>query len=103
AYGPALETGNWFPWSTLRDDEKCYGNYCPRDSNAVKYIGPVSMRQSLKESRNASAVWLLNEIGVQRGLDFAKKLGFELSPEQDRNLAIALGGLTNGVTPMQMA
>ncbi len=103
AYGPALETGDWFPWSTLRDDEKCYGDYCPRDSNAVKYIGPVSMRQSLKESRNASAVWLLNEIGVQRGLDFAKKLGFNLSPDQDRNLAIALGGLTNGVTPMEMA
>jgi len=102
-YGPALETGDWFPWSTLRDDEKCYGDYCPRDSNAVKHIGPISMRQSLKESRNASAVWLLNEIGVQRGLDFAKKLGFSLSAEEDRNLAIALGGLTNGVTPMQMA
>ncbi|WP_245948304.1 transglycosylase domain-containing protein [Paenibacillus sambharensis] len=101
-YGPALETGEWFPWSTLRDDKKCYGNYCPTDSNRVKYIGPVSMEQSVKESRNASAVWLLNEIGIQRGLDFAKTLGFELAPE-DRNLAVALGGLYNGVTPMQMA
>ncbi|CAM4208731.1 PBP1A family penicillin-binding protein [Paenibacillus tarimensis] len=101
-YGPALETGEWFPWSTLRDDKKCYGDYCPTDSNRVKYIGPVSMEQSIKESRNASAVWLLNEIGIQRGLDFAKTLGFNLAPE-DRNLAVALGGLYNGVTPMQMA
>lgn len=101
-YGPALETGDWFPWSILRDDKKCYGDYCPTDSNRVKFIGPVTMEQSLKESRNASAVWLLNEIGIQRGLDFAKTLGFQLAKE-DRNLAIALGGLTNGVTPMQMA
>lgn len=102
AYGPALDTGDWFPWSTVRDDKKCYGDYCPTDSNRVKYIGAVSMTQSLKESRNAAAVWLLNEVGIGRSLDFAKRLGFELAPE-DRNLAIALGGLTNGVTPMQMA
>ncbi|EXX89830.1 transglycosylase [Paenibacillus darwinianus] len=101
-YGPALETGDWFPWSILRDDKKCYGNYCPTDSNRIKHIGAISMEQSLKESRNASAVWLLNEIGIQRGLDFAKTLGFQLTKE-DRNLAIALGGLYKGVTPMQMA
>lgn len=102
-YAPALDTGDWFPWSTLRDDKKCYGNYCPTDSNKVKHIGPISMRQSLKESRNASAVWLLNEIGVKTGMNFAEKLGFKLDPKEDRNLAIALGGLYRGVSPMQMA
>lgn len=102
SYGPALQTGEWFPWSTLRDDKECFNGYCPSDSNRVKYIGPVSMSQAIKESRNLPAVWLLNQIGVATGLEFAKTLGFELSSE-DRNLAIALGGLTEGVTPMQMA
>ncbi len=102
SYGPALQTGEWFPWSTLRDDKECFNGYCPSDSNRVKYIGPVSMSQAIKESRNLPAVWLLNQIGVATGLEFAKTLGFELS-SQDRNLAIALGGLTEGVTPMQMA
>ncbi|MFC4809491.1 PBP1A family penicillin-binding protein [Paenibacillus sp. GCM10023250] len=102
-YGPAIETGDWFPWSTLQDVKTCYGSYCPSDSNKVKYLGPIPMRQSIKESRNASAVWLLNKIGVSKGLAFAKKLGFELDPEKDRNLAIGLGGLTYGVTPFQMA
>ena len=68
-----------------------------------KYIGPISIRQSIKESRNASAVWLLNEIGVKTGLKFAEKLGFQLDEKKDRNLAIGLGGLTTGVTPLQMA
>ena len=103
-YGPALETGNWFPWSILRDDKRCYdnGKYCPTDSNRVKYIGPVSMTQAIKESRNQPAVWLLNEIGPGAGVEFARRLGIELAAE-DRNLAIALGGLTHGVTPLQMA
>jgi penicillin-binding protein 2A len=105
SYGPALETGNYFPWSILRDDKICYdgGKYCPSDSNSVKYIGPVTMRDAIKESRNQPAVWLLNEIGVKKGVDFARKLGIELDPEKDRNLAIALGGLTNGVSPLEMA
>ncbi|CAH1195106.1 Penicillin-binding protein 1F [Paenibacillus plantiphilus] len=102
-YGPALETGDWYPWSNVLDEKRCYGNYCPTDSNSKKYIGEISMRQSIKESRNASAVWLLNEIGVKTGLNFAEKLGFNLDAKDDRNLAIALGGLTKGVTPMQMA
>jgi penicillin-binding protein 2A len=100
-YGPALETGDWFPWSSLADEKRCYGDYCPTNPGG-KYAGSIPMRQALKESRNASTVWLLNEIGVDRGLEFAKRLGIELDAG-DRNLAIALGGLTRGVTPMEMA
>jgi penicillin-binding protein 2A len=105
SYGPAIETGNYFPWSILRDDKTCYnkGKYCPADSNSKKYIGPVPMTQAIKESRNQPAVWLLNEIGVTKGLSFADKLGFQLDKKKDRNLSIALGGLTNGVSPLEMA
>ena len=105
SYGPALETGQYYPWSILRDDQICYdgGKYCPQDSNAVKYIGPVTMRDAVKESRNQPAVWLLNEIGVKQGFNFASKLGIKLDPQNDRHLAIALGGLTRGVTPLEMA
>jgi len=102
-YGPALDTGDWFPWSIVMDEKRCYGSYCPSDSNSKKYIGAITMSRSVKESRNASAVWLLNEIGVKTGLKFAEKLGFDLDEKNDRNLAIGLGGLTTGVTPMQMA
>lgn len=102
SYGPALETGNFYPWSTLRDDKQCFGNYCPSDLGSNKYIGAVSFKDALKRSINLPSVWLLNEIGVQTGYDFAVKLGIPLVKE-DRNLAIALGGLTYGATPIQMA
>ncbi|MFF2089745.1 PBP1A family penicillin-binding protein [Paenibacillus sp. NPDC058174] len=100
SYGPALETGNFKPFTILANDKKCFGNYCPKDSKGAT---PISMTEAIKQSRNLPAVWTLNEVGVKSGLDFAKKLGFDLDSTQDRNLTIALGGLTHGVTPLQMA
>ncbi|ACT01265.1 penicillin-binding protein 1A [Paenibacillus sp. JDR-2] len=100
SYGPALESGDYYPWTVLnQDSQKCFGDYCPRDPHGA---APVTMQQAIKESRNLAAVWTLNQVGIGNGIAFAKKLGIELAPE-DRNLAIALGGLTQGVTPMQMA
>ncbi|MFX3636655.1 MAG: PBP1A family penicillin-binding protein [Candidatus Pristimantibacillus sp.] len=100
SYGPALETGDYIPSTVLKNDKKCFGDYCPKDSKGAT---PITMQDAIKHSRNLPAVWMLNEIGVKTGMDFAKKLGFDLDSSNDRNLAIALGGLTNGVTPIQMA
>jgi len=98
-YGPALESGGMYPWTVLDNDQKCFNNYCPTDR-----WGPVAvtMQQAIKDSRNLAAVWTLNNIGVKKGMDFAKKLGLELT-DDDRNLSIALGGLTKGSTPLEMA
>ncbi|CAM4430942.1 penicillin-binding protein 2A [Paenibacillus endophyticus] len=100
AYGPALESGKYYPWTVLANDKKCYGNYCPTDRWGAN---PVSMTQAIKDSRNLAAVWMLNQVGLKSGFAFSSKLGIELDAENDRNLSAALGGLTNGATPMQMA
>ncbi len=98
-YGPALETAGMLPTTVLKNDKKCFGNYCPTDRwGAV----PVSMTQAVKDSRNLAAVWTLNEVGLKPSFAFAEKLGFEFD-ENDYNLAAALGGLSHGATPMQMA
>ncbi|WP_152393773.1 penicillin-binding protein 1A [Paenibacillus guangzhouensis] len=102
SYGPALETGKFFPWSTVRDDKQSFGDYSPSDLGSNKYIGAVSFTYALQKSINLPSVWLLNEIGVKTGYEFSKKLGIPLVPE-DRNLTIALGGLTYGASPIQMA
>ncbi|WP_051250801.1 PBP1A family penicillin-binding protein [Paenibacillus harenae] len=97
AYGPALETGDFYPWTILDNDQKCFGDYCPYDRWGAT---SVSMTQAIKDSRNLAAVWMLNEIGLKRGKAFAEKLGFTIS-ENDYNLTLALG--SNAATPMQMA
>ncbi|CAG7648401.1 PBP1A family penicillin-binding protein [Paenibacillus allorhizosphaerae] len=101
AYAPALESGNYTPYSMLPDEQKSYNGYSPRNYDGV-YRGQVSMFEAVKKSINAPAVALLNEIGVNKGIAFLKKLGIELD-KNDNNLAIALGGLTKGVTTLQMA
>lgn len=100
-YGPALESGKWNPYSTLKDEDMSFGNYHPQNYD-LTYRGSVTMLEAVKKSLNVPAVWLLNQIGIDSGMKFAQKLGIPFAPE-DRNLAIALGGMTRGVSPLQMA
>ncbi len=101
-YGPALDSGNYQPFSMLQDKQvvyKNYGNYAPKNYNGV-YNGQMSMYDAVTVSQNAPAVWLLDQIGISRSKTYLSKLGFNLP---DNGLAIALGGLQQGVSPLQMA
>lgn len=101
-YAPALEHGYFYD-STLQDKKQSYGsnNYTPKNYDDT-YSGSVPMYKALYESLNAPAVWLLNKIGVNTGYRMAQK--FDLPVEKgDRNLALALGGMTKGVSPEQIA
>lgn len=100
-YGPALDTGDWNANSSLPNNKQSFGGYKPSNWNG-KYSDHVSLQYAVEQSLNIPAVWLLNEIGINKGLDYLKKFGIPLEPE-DRNLAIALGGLSKGVSPLQMA
>ncbi len=98
-YGAAIEHG-WNPYDQIVDEAATYGDYSPTNHDKT-YLGKVNMIAAIKTSQNAAAVWLLNQIGVDKGYEFANRLGLNLSKD-DRNLSMALGGLSNGVTPMQM-
>jgi penicillin-binding protein 2A len=99
-YTPALEEG-WKITDMLKDEPIKYGDYQPSNYNH-RYAGEVTMYDAVKDSKNTSAVWLLNEMGIQKGLDAAKRFGITLD-KADNNLAVALGGLHKGVSPMNMA
>jgi penicillin-binding protein 2A len=99
-YGPALELG-YKPSSMLFDGPLNIEGYQPQDWDHQSR-GQVSMQEAITSSWNVPAVWLLHEIGIDNGLKFAKSLGISL-PTQDRQLGIALGGLSEGVSPLQMA
>ncbi|MFS7390043.1 PBP1A family penicillin-binding protein [Carnobacterium maltaromaticum] len=101
-YTPALESGYKID-SLLKDEQKAYGsdNYTPENYNGI-YLGEVPMYQAVEDSINAPAVWLLDQIGVDKGFEKVKKFGIPLK-EDDRYLGLALGGLTKGVSPLQMA
>ena len=101
-YTPALENG-WHYDSMVEDKLQSYGSnhYTPQNWND-QYAGKIPMYEALALSKNTSAVWLLNKIGVQKGYDSVEKFGIKLTKADD-NLSLALGGLEKGVSPYQMA
>lgn len=99
-YGPALEKG-YHPYSLLYDGQLNISGYQPRDWD-YQTRGIVTLQEAIANSWNIPAVWLLNEIGLDSGLAFAQKAGIPLFKE-DRTLSFALGALTKGVSPLEMA
>lgn len=99
-YTPALENGYQYS-SELEDKPITIGNYKPENFSKT-FSGEVPMYKALEESLNVPAVWLLNKIGLNKGLDSLKRFGIPVEKE-DENLAVALGGMSKGVSPLQMA
>ncbi|MED4229342.1 PBP1A family penicillin-binding protein [Neobacillus cucumis] len=99
-YTPALENGYTYS-SELEDKPMTIGNYTPENFSKT-FSGKVQMYKALEESLNVPAVWLLNEMGLNKGLNSLKKFGIPVE-KADENLAIALGGMSRGVSPLQMA
>ncbi|MGC8972304.1 MAG: transglycosylase domain-containing protein [bacterium] len=104
-YTVAIQKG-WKPEDTIVDEkiEFKIGNKWWTPQNYDKtFRGTITLRDALAYSINIPAIKLLNEVGIDNVLDLAIKMGIPLDRSSDRNLAIALGGLTKGVTPLQLA
>lgn len=98
-YGPAMMTKKYTPYSVLPDQKMVFDGYSVANSDH-QYDGNISLYQALMKSKNTSAVWLLNQIGVEYAKEYLEKMDISLS---DNGLAIALGGLRDGISPIQLA
>jgi penicillin-binding protein 1A len=101
-YSPALEKG--YTEALVQDDAPAVFGTKTFYNDDDTYRGPITMRTALEYSINTYAVKLLNLIGIDYGYDFATKFGItSLDPNKDKNLSLALGGITNGISPLEMA
>jgi penicillin-binding protein 1A len=69
------------------------------ENDTGKFYGPTSLRTALVNSRNLVSIRLLQQLGVDKAVDYLSGLGFEradLSP----NLSLALG--TPSLTPLSL-
>ncbi|MDE7245462.1 MAG: transglycosylase domain-containing protein, partial [Oscillospiraceae bacterium] len=106
-YGPGLEYDVVSPMSIIDDypvqvNDSGTGGY-PKNSPA-KYVGPVTVRTGVQNSINTVAVRILQKLGVTRSFEFMEKnLGMDLETHDLNYSPLALGGLTIGVSTMDVA
>lgn len=97
-YGPALSE-EYSPYTMLDDTERDYDGYQVRNVDE-RYQGEVSMYDAVTVSKNTSTVWLLDQMGISTSKSYLEKMQIVLS---DDGLALGLGGLEYGLTPLQVA
>jgi len=99
-YTPALENG-YDVFDQLQDKPLNINGYTPLNYDK-RFRGQVSMYNAVIESYNVPAVWLLQKIGLEKGLDAVRSFGIPLEKE-DESPTIALGGMHEGTSPLKMA
>lgn len=100
-YAPAFEAG-YGPGTVVDDYPKSYGGHVFKNSNRT-YSGLVTIRKGIISSLNVVAVKTMEMTGIDACYKFAQSLGFSKLSDTDRNLSTALGGLTTGVSPLEMS
>jgi len=101
-YAAALDHG-FTPASIIVDEPVTYhggprGEWSPENCDH-KFNGPTTLREALTYSRNVVTVKLVDAVGIDNVLEFARTVGIQ--SDMPRDLTIALGSLS--LTPFDLA
>lgn len=89
-YGPAIEYLNYSTYHQMNDSAYTYpGTNVQLNDWDFKYLGKISMRTALAQSRNIPAVKTLNKVGISRATQFVNGLG--ISFDKTLTLSNAIG------------
>ena len=115
SFGPAIDSGGFTLASIINDAPFCYYDGTPvrnwYSNSATPYRGLMSIREGIYNSLNIVAVKTITQITPQLGFAYLENLGFstlEVAKEingkiySDIQQTLALGGLTNGVTNLEL-
>lgn len=104
-YLAAIESG-LTPASVIDDKAINFNGWEPMNYDR-SFHGKVSLRTALVNSYNVPVVMLAQQVTPDKVLYYAQQMGISTlvlsGSVNDKNLAMALGGLTRGVTPLEMA
>lgn len=98
-YAAALENG-YTAATTINDAPITRGDYRPNNYDDV-FLGPITLRHALKDSRNVPAVRLYDQLTSDVVLPFAAKFGFQTQNFPANDLTVALG--SQDVPPLDLA
>ena len=92
-----------FTGSTIFADEQTIFADGYKPENYSNYLGNITVRRALESSQNIPFVEMMEKIGPKTSMNYLEKMGITTLSKKDENLALALGGLDRGISPLQMA
>ncbi len=112
-YAPAVEYSLVTPQTTVSDSPVTIGSWTPRNDDR-SFRGNITVASALAGSRNVPAVRILQRVGIERSFSFLTKNVHLSSLVESREsngktftdkgfASIGLGGLTDGVSVLEMA
>lgn len=107
AYAPALDTGLLSPGSLIKNERVSFPRpnaspYEPKNWDNIYDDQYYSVRDGIANSMNILAVKTLNTVGIETSFDYLHRFGFTTLVDDDKYLPLALGGLTDGVTALEL-
>ena len=79
------------------------GNYVPKNQSGYNNRS-VNIRYFISKSLNVPAVKIMRELSPAKSIEYLNKMGLShYNADEDADLSLALGGTTNGATPLEMA
>ena len=75
--------------------------YSPVDYD--DYKGSITLRQAVETSQNIPFVKIMQQLTPEVSIKYLKKMGITTLNEKDINLALSLGGLDVGISPLEFA
>lgn len=101
-FAPYFESTTASKYSIVNGGPYCVGGFCPDNYGRIWY-GNVTIAKAFQQSINTSALRLFDTIGAETAFSYIDRFNFKSIIEEDRNHAAALGGLSYGVTSLELA
>lgn len=93
----AFKQQKYRPTSIISDSPVSFGTYKPKNYDG-KYMGDITVKTALVESRNIPFVKITNSVGVENILDLLDTIGYENAKFRERyGLSLALGGFSSNL------
>ena len=102
AYAPAIDQDIYSAGSFIKDEPFTVGSWSPGNWWGSSYRGYATVREGIRDSMNILAAKVIVDAGVYNAYNYLLNFGFEQVTEDDINANTSLGGLTNGVSVLEL-
>lgn len=109
SFAPAIDMDVAMPGSLYRDEAFTYNGWSPKNWYSSGYRGWATIRDGVRDSLNIIAAKTIVDVGIDNAFSYLENFGFTTLESgvnenglTDRGAAISLGGITNGVSTLEL-